>query len=493
MKIRYKRYFAEIISFRTYLVISLLICIVFILLFQPIVIDAKGDALRYIDLSKQLFNIPGASDVDLSHRSPFYSTILGLFNLVFGEDNYLKAIIVFQYIMVYISGLIIYKLTFSLSSSKVLSFIAALVSLFNLSTVFFAYNILTETTALLLFTLIVFYSIKYFKTCSSKYLIFVGIASGILVLTRFNMIGLPLVSSILIGLYLFLKKQHFKVYISHLGAFALPVLIVLNTYAMFNYTNRGFYGVLRAGQSGQRWAIPSTINERNIVSEEYSDILEIFLETRKSLVNEKKEIAYKKASLLNNKIINSIFYYFKSEVNGYKLYLESEEKLLQYYNLDYSTQNINKLGEKLEPFYREIAKQNRLELSVLRAFSFLYTFKYVSPILPGNSGKNLNLLPSSIHLVYKIGFILISVLAYFYALFHGVYLLLRKRLLPNYANIVLYSYLWYFPLVHVYANVMEDANRFKYPAESIIIIVFFIFMYNTFNKVIRKRLILVQF
>ena len=142
----------------------------------------------------------------------------------------------------------------------------------------------------------------------------------------------------------------------------------------------------------------------------------------------------------------------------------------------------NSINDKLRPFYDEIAAQNRTEIMRLRVYSFLYSFKHISPTLPMKEPVNLNRLPSIVLKAYKIIFIIVMLVTYVGSLIHIAYLLLKKeRFRKGLLWVLLYSIIWYFPFINTYANVLGDANRFRYPADMLIIGLFVAFGYQIYK------------
>ncbi len=234
--------------------------------------------------------------------------------------------------------------------------------------------------------------------------------------------------------------------------------------------------------------MPSTISDDDVVSDEYRGTLEIFLKTREALLSKAKP-SYRKSSLLEYDIIEKINDYFRPSVSGYLLYRDAEDELLRYYNLEKNPEGIRSLNKNLKPFYDEIATQNRAEIRRLRVYSFLYSFKHISPTLPGDKALNLNILPSVVLKAYKVLFILLMVLAYAGSVIHALYLLTGKeRFKKGLKWLAVYAAIWYFPVINWYANVLSDANRFRYPADLIIIGLFIAFVFSLMNRKVKPAL-----
>ncbi len=459
------------VNFRIFALISGAVCLAYCLLFRPISHEAQGDFPAYLDLARQIFNMPGATDTDLSHRSPLYSIILGLFLLVFGEPHYLKALEVFQYVLVFSSSILIFRITERLTGSGLAALAAGLTGLLNLTVIFFGFMILSETLALFLFTLMAWLLLRHYRDGSPWMVMFAGLTAGMLILTRFNMIGIPVVVVALLIVTAAVDGRRVSLprVFGSISLFIAGVVFTTGLWALRNYIIFDRFELIPKHHTGQRWAVPATIDESNTVSVEYSRVHEIFLNTRQELLEKERSKVYRKSSLLEHGLIRRINDSFRPEVSGYFMYRDAEEELLAWYGLEKNPESIRKLNEKLMPYYEEIALQNRSKINRLRVYSFLYSFKHISPTLPMEEPVNLNVLPSFILKAFKILFILMVVLTYSGSVVHIIWMISRRgRLREALPWLIMYGLIWYFPLANTYANVLGDANRFRYPADILI-------------------------
>jgi 4-amino-4-deoxy-L-arabinose transferase-like glycosyltransferase len=481
---------SRLTDFTVFILLSSAICFSYCLLFRPITYEAQGDFPAYLDLAKQIYHLPGATATDLSHRSPLYSLVLGLFILVFGEAHYLVVLMVFQYILICTSSLFIYRIILRLTGARTAAFIAGLAGILNLTTVFFGFMILSETLALALFTVMAWLLTKYYETGTTITITFAGIITGLLVLSRYNMVGIPLVIVVLLVIVAVLNRVTIKParMMRDLSLFVLGTAVIVSLWAFRNYQTYGRFELIPRSQTGQRWAVPATINPADRVSEEYSEVLAIFLSTRETLLEKEAQRQYRKSSLLEYGFIKRINDYFRPEVSGYLLYRDSENELLTFYHLRKDPDGIRTLNEKLKPFYEEIAYQNRNQINRLRVYSFLYSFKHISPTLATKEPVNLNRLPSFVLKAYKALFIIIMLLTYAGSLVHIAFLLRRKESFrQGMPWIMMYAIIWYFPVINTYANVLSDANRFRFPADMLILGLFVALCFRLFHIVIRPR------
>lgn len=458
-------------SYRIFIFVAGAIIISYMFLFRPITYEAQGDFPAYLDLARQIFHLPGASDTDLSHRSPLYSIVLGLFLLVFGEPHYLTALMVFNYVLIFISSLLIYKIVCLLTEDITAALIAGIAGVVNLTTIFFGYMVLSESLALFLFTLMTWLILRNYNSGRPWRILLAGLTTGLLIMTRFNMIGIPavVVLMLIMAAAVDIKRVSLPGVLRDISLFITGVVLITSLWALRNYVIFDRFELIPKHHTGQRWAVPATIDEENIVAVEYSGVHEIFLRTREQLLEKERSGVYRKSSLLENDFFRKINDSFRPEVSGYFMYRDSEDELLAWYGLEKNPEGIRKLNEELKPYYEEIATQNRKNINRLRVYSFLYSFKHISPALPAKEPMNLNVLPSFVLKAYKLLFILIVVMTYLGSAVHMIWMIIgRGRLQKALPWLFMYGLIWYFPLANTYANVMGDANRFRYPADMLI-------------------------
>ena len=477
-------------DFSIFILCSSAICFSCCLLFEPITYQAQGDFSAYLDLARQIYHLPGATAEDLSHRSPLYSLILGLFVIVFGESHYVIAMMVFQYVLICFSSLIIYKIILHLTGKSSVAFVAGLTGTLNLATIYFGFMMLSEILAMSLFMLTVWSLLKYYQEGKPAAVAFAGITAGLLILARYNMIGMPLVILVVITIVNIVEREQFKIVpvVRDVAIFVFAVVFIASSWAFRNYLSYARFELIPKHHLGQRWAVPATINPDNSVSEEYREVLAIFLRSREKLLKQKEHHVYMKSSLLEYRIIKNINDYYGPDVSGYLLYVESENELLDFYHLGKNPDGIRALNMKLGPFYQEIARQNRNQLIRLRIYSFLYSFKHISPALPIEEPINLNKLPSIVLKAYKGIMIMVIFLTFAGSLVHTIFLLTKKkRFKKGVLWIIMYGMIWYFPAVNTYANVLNDANRFRFPADMLIIGLSVALCYRFFDTISSPR------
>ena len=456
------------------------LCLLFAIIFRPITFEGQGDYPAYLDLARQIFHLPGATENDLSHRSPLYSLLMGLFILLFGEAHYTVPLVLFQYGLVFLSSLLVYRIVLMLIGRDTAAFIAAFAGIVNLATIFFGYMILSETLALFLFTLLVWLLFYYVNGAGRMVIITAGLVTGLLILARFNMLGLPVVILVLLTIFFIFGKPRcgIRKIAVDLSLFVIGLCFVLNGWAFRNYLEYGRYELLPRHHLGVRWAIPATISPSDTVSSEYQPVLDIFLQTRGELIEKERSRVNRQSSLLENDFVRKVNDSFRPSVSGYLMYRDSEEELLRHYELAKNQEGLRLLNEKLKPFYGQIAAQHKSEISRFRIYSLLYTFKHISPTIAGEERLNLNKVPSPLLKAYKMLFIAVALFVYLASLLHTIYMLMRrKRIRAGLQWLMIYGLIWYFPVVNWYANVLGDANRFRYPADMLLAGLFVSYLY----------------
>ena len=459
-------------AFTLFMAAGAALCILYSLLFRPVTWEAQGDYPEYLELARQIFHLPGATGLDLGHRSPLYSVIMGIFILLFGEGHYLVPLVVFQYLPVFLSSLLVYKIMLLLTGRDHVAFAAGIAGLLNLATLYFGYAVLSETLALFLFTLTAWLLLRYVRSGSRMVIAAAGLVTGLLILSRFNMMGLPVVILFLLVLFFIIRRpgQGWREPAAGLLLFSAALAFTLNLWALRNYLETGRYELVPRHHMGARWAVPATISPSDSVNPEYREVHDIFLRTRGVLLGAGEARVYRKSSLMEYGFIRRLNNNMRPQVSGYLMYRDSERDLLRHYGLDDTPGDILVLNEKLKPYYGQIAAQHGKELGRFRIYSLLYTFKHISPTLPGDGKMNLNRLPSPLLQGYKLLFILAMALAYAGSVVHMIYMLFRReRLRRGLKWFVLYGLIWYFPVVNWYASVLGDANRFRYPADMVLI------------------------
>lgn len=457
--------------FRTFAIAAFFYCLLCAAIFKPITWQAKGDAGAYIELSKQFLGISNEFK-DFSNRQPLYSFLIAPFILVFGEDTFLYPVMWLQFLIIFLSALIVYALFKKLNLFKFLPVLSGSAYLLNLSTLFYGYNILSETLALFIFVSIVYVLLLLEDNSKTHLLMVLGLLNGLMVLARYNTMGIPLITMICLLLIHFRNhgaKNH-KLLMKSVFCYGISVIFILNLWMLYNYYQRGFYGIIQKDHPRFNYVTNSCINENIKVSIENQPILDIFLKAREEILNKQDKIIIKKGSLLEYHFFYDLYFFFKGNniVRGNKLFGLVRPKLLTYFGLENNSKGISEIGKKLAPFYREIKSQTRGQEMKSRFSALLQTFRASGTTLPVKQAINLNALPGWIFVIYKMIFIFINTFVFVFSFFLVVSTFWRIRSYKNWLLLLVMITILYFPASHFIAITPGDANRFKFPAEPLI-------------------------
>lgn len=433
-----------------------------------------GDAPDYIEISKAwLGEVKG---VNFAHRSPLYSIIMAGFMLIFDDPVIFKMIVVFQYLLVAISCYLIYQIFLRLFVNKFMPAIIALAFNFSLPTIFYANIMLAEILAAFLFIVALYFLLQFFDQMQSRSVLILGTALGLLALARLNTAPLIVTFTVLLMYLMYCKKATWKRWIFSLMLLLIPILAILNTWAVYNYRHYGFYGLFPVSYGGiSRAAIAASIRPENRVSKENQPALDIFLETRNEFLAAKAPV--KKGSLARLDKLG-----FLSDIyGGFRIYLLALPKLHHYYQLPAGAGE-HELSQELSGFYKEIVKQNRGFIWKLRLYSLLNSFRASSGAsLPREYGTiNLNILPSIAFKIYKLAFFFVSVVV-FGTLIVFLITFIKNKLQANFTLLTMYFMIFSFYAINFSYISESDSNRFKFPADPLIIGLFLYHLNKTFS------------
>lgn len=452
--------FSNYLTFKNFLIISLLINIIFAFLFTPMII---GDAKAYIELSKQIAG--DDSQYNLVGKSPLISVLISPFINNFNIHLASRIIIVIQFLMVFLSSLLTYRLFERIINKQFYIFLIGLLFILNLSTVYYATIILSETLTLFIFILSLYYLFKFYEEINFFNVILCGIIVALLLLARFNLVPLIVIYSAII-IYCTFKNSKYKISkkIFTVILFFLSMGFVLNIWSIYNLNKNGFYGLFYHG-SGlvSRNAVVATIHEGNYVSEENKEILKIFLDARNKYLEGIPEKP--KGSFTNIDSRGLLFDLY----SGYPIYQFAVIELRKYFN-SYSDSGKIMMNSKMKVFYEEIAEQNKMQLYKLRLLSFLSTFRPSSGgALPEKYGNiNLNIMPSVFFKIYKIIIVILSVINFIGIITYLILAIFKKIRTDFYVILISIFTLSFYGINFVFCT-LNDANRYKYPAEPLIL------------------------
>lgn len=465
------------------LTIIILLCInIALALYATPVIDF-GDAGSYIELSKKFLgeNI----EANMAHRSPLFSMLLAVIIKVFGIPLAFKIMVFIQYGLVFATSLLIYSLFKRIFKKPLLPIIISILFNLSVSTIYFANILLTEIITIFLLFISLHFLLKYFDCNKFKYLIILGLSIGLLSLARFNAVPIIFSFLILLSYLLFIEQRNsFKKGIVSLIVFLIPYLFILNSWALYNLNQNGFYGLFPGGGTlASRNVIVASIRPDNKVKPDYQPVLDIFIKAKDEYASQ--QITEVKGSFSSKDKIGIL----KDLYSGYAIYGIAYPELIKYCGLK-DTDGEYQMNNKLKGFYKEVSMGNSNFIWKLRLYSLLSSFRAsTSGILPSNYGKiNLNILPPLLIKLNKIINFFISFFV-FVAFFYFVYKLIKyhnKR--PDFLLLVLFIIVFSFWGINFLFATAGDANRFKFPAEPLIIGLFVYYL----NKLIQKIIYLSQ-
>ena len=457
----YKHYFIFFVIILTYFI-----------LFQPVV---HGDSSSYLKLAKEFAGYP--SNYYNGHRSPLYPLILSVFIRIFREENLLVTILIFQYFILFFSALLLYKITKKIIANSFLCFLTVLLFLINPSTIYYSYIILTETLTVFIFLLTIYFILNLINEHKIIHLLFSGISTGLLILARFNLLFLPFFILLIVILYL-LKNNKFSIHnlFKSFLIYTLPLLFILNLWALKNYNTFGEYFLLpTGGVIISRNALLTTFDNNTKVDEKNKEIKEIFLASKNKILNENFKLNESSFLKYSNKLKNFVY----RMNSGFMIYSDAVPEIKKHFVLNDSTNSILTVDNRLSGFYNNILWDNKLKMIIPMSYSFLISFKPTpsSPSLNANIGK----FTSKIWFLYKIVFIIFMFLFMYLTIIKLFRIIKNKSVLDNLNIMSITIVILYFPIVNFLFATMADANRFKFPAEPLIIMML-IYYYNIYKN-----------
>jgi hypothetical protein len=443
------------------LLAGLLITIIYILVFKPV--TEFGDAPTYLRYA-QVIAVNGDTGTFLS-CSPFYPWLLYLIISAFGKSIAVNAMIILQYLLLYTSIALIYSIIKAWYDKWPIVLLTVLLAMINLSAIYYGFMLQTETLTMFFLIFSVWLVLDGISRSSSIRLSFSGISISLMILSRFNTLPMVLVFLVIISILTYLQDD-FKLIkaVQYMAAFLIPVLIILNGYAFLNYQKHGFYGLFPLGGSEivSRNALIATIDGSEIVSEDSKPVLAIFQKAGEEV--NANPISEKKGSLTRF----DKFHFTDKLYKGFKIYSAALPELCRYFNIDSDIPEPDMSG-KLAPFYYEIRQQNQSEIWSIRFLSLLSSLRSSSGlVISENPDSHLGRLPAWIIIVYKLIVFLFSSMVFVCSIFYIIRCILKSAR-PAPIILLFILVIFGFFLINFTFATAGDANRFKYPAEPLII------------------------
>lgn len=455
-----------------------LITIFYILIFKPV--SDVGDGPAYLKYAQTIVE-RGDTSAFIS-RAPLYPWLLSLFISAFGMVVAVKIIFALQYFLLFISILVLYDILIVLFDRKSLALSAALIAMLNFSGIFYGFMLLTETMTLFFLILTIWFLYRGINKFSLISIFFSGISFSTLVLTRFNTLPLLLIFLGLIFLFEFkAKKFDLRNAFRSLLIFLIPVILILNVYAFLNYQKHEFYGLFPSGGSilVSRNALIATIDGSEEVSEKYKPVLDIFREADETVI--RKYPVERKGSLARfdrYQMTGKLY-------EGFQVYSTALPELCSFFRINPAKPEPD-LSNRLSPFYREISKLNKNEVSAMRVLSLISSFRSSTGlVIPGKPGINLGKLPAWMIIGYKLIVFTLSFMVFAYSVIYLTRCILKVTK-PNWPVILFIVVIFGFYFINFSFATVNDANRFKYPAEPLIISLSVYYIYIAYNYIKRK-------
>ncbi len=433
-------------------------------LYATPVID-HSDAPVYLAFSEALLG--AETEVNYAHRSPFYAIVIAGIGLLIDSPYLHKAVVFFQYGLLAVTTLLLCRLFASILQGRWLPALGGLMFNLSLATIFFANIMMTEILTVFFLTLSVGLLFNAYERGRTQSYFWLGGVVGLLILTRFNTLPLLLTYVLLIGWVLYVQRQPLRQWAYSAVAFVLPLGFLLNAWCLYNLSHNNFYGLFpNVGQGVPRNITIASIEESDVVSAENEPVFRIFLKARQSYYDNLPE--EHKGSLASHDRFNIL----PGLYGGYTIYLYALPDLEDHFELQ-PGEGEYELAQKLGSFYQEIADQNSGFIFKYRIVSFFSSFRAaVSGTLPDHYGNiNLNALPAFLIVLYKISFLLMSVIA-FLAFFGFAGQALWQRQQPNFYLLVCFAMVFSFWGINLVFVTGADANRYKFPADPFIIVLF---------------------
>lgn len=440
---------------------GILLTVLYYLIFTPVY--NYGDAPVYIDYARAI-----AEKADTSfyiHRSPLYPWVLSFFVTHFEVKKLASFVVFIQYMMIFFSGYLFFLILKNHFEKSLIPLVSTLFYYLNFSVIFYGYMVLTEILTLFLFILTLYHFDRALIRDSDRLLILSGITASFLCLCRFNILPVVFLFALYIILYgLLWWKDRLLRLTGKVFIFSLPVIFILNGYALRNYLRNDFYGVFPSGGSLliSRNALVSTIKGNEEVSDSNRAVLQIF--TKYSEEYRKNSIPVNKGSFLfkgREKILRKIY-------GGYLIYMHSVPELCKHYGID-SGKPEPALSRKLVSFYSEIKRINRKEINELRFLSLFNSLRSSTGLVLNNGEeRNLDKLPVFLIKFYKILVFIFSSFVFIISLIY-LGLIVFKVITPVHPVILFILLFIGFIGENFLLAVVSDASRYKFPSEPIMI------------------------
>jgi 4-amino-4-deoxy-L-arabinose transferase-like glycosyltransferase len=460
----------------------ILIGIVISLFVEVKILQGRTDAPHYNNLAKKYAGIT-TEIVDIGQTSPLYPLFVALLIKTAGVRSYLNVLLRLQFVFLALAAYMMYILAYRSIGNQVLAYVFGILIVLNPQLVHINAQFNSEPLGILLACIYGLVLYRFVMHTGSKIwnLILLGLMSGLLILCRYNLIAIPIVTAIILLIEAIRTKDkpnrkwlNFSIWVP---IYLLSVLFILNFWCFRNLHKFGEYSLFEMpGGTASRNAVLTILNENTRVSPEYEKLKDIIITANKSFEADIENRT--EGRQFGSKYWPESLYAFKYGETGYMKYLRAEPELYKYFGIEAVSTNHPLLASKLYPFYQDIHDNNSGELIPLRILSAAYTLapsniKVIDKYKSIGNVFNSKLLQSA----YVFSFVLVML---FLTVFSVLFVL--GRMLKNWKNtsdtqwyiIYLTGIYFHFILLHAYRMTMKDSNRFK---DSFIPLIFFTALY----------------
>lgn len=229
-----------------------------------------------------------------SVRTPGYPVFLAFIYLLFGVSPSL--VIIFQIVMNLASIYLVYVIAAKLFSNKNVAIISAFLFSLDIYTLFFIFELYTETLFLFIFLFSIVLFIKSIKSHGVLQLIISGILIGFSALIRPIAIFLPVVFIAII--FLFDKHSASSKFLKN-SALSIPFLIIISLWMVRNYNEYNHFGFSTIS-SANLYLFNAVITESNSTDKSTKQIADEFKNIARNAGVSKQNNAFENAVIIKN-------------------------------------------------------------------------------------------------------------------------------------------------------------------------------------------------
>jgi 4-amino-4-deoxy-L-arabinose transferase-like glycosyltransferase len=449
----------------------LLIGIVISLFVEVKILQGRTDAPHYNNLAK---NYAGITDdnIESGQTSPLYPLFLALVIKTVGLSSYLNVVLRLQFVFLALTAYIMYLLVYKSFGNKILAVAFGILMLLNPQFIHMHAQYNSEPLGFILAALYGLLLYRFVTNTGSKIwnVIFLGLVSGLLILSRYNLLFIPFITVIIILIEVIRKTDGLKRKLLYFSMWTpiyfLSVFFILNFWCLRNlneFSEYTLFNMKGGGGGASRNAVLTILNENTKVSPEYQKLKDIIISVNKPFepdIENRQEGRHFLSQYWPESLYN-----FKYGQTGYMRYLRAEQELYKYFGIEDVSSNYHLLSSKFRPFINDIYRNNRGDLFPLRILSGLYTLT-PSNIKVIDKYKSVGRLLDSkfIQAAYVFSFGLVILFFTLYSVFFVL-----GRIFKSWKNtndlqwyiIYISGILYHFILLHAYKMLMKDSNRFK--------------------------------